>query len=69
MATPRRTLDGEPFIGRSRAIVRIVEQVQHLASGHAAVLIEGEAGTGKGGTARAIHALGSRPDEIGRAHV
>jgi DNA-binding NtrC family response regulator len=63
MTTPRRAaLEGEPFIGRSRAIVRIVEQVQHLASGHAAVLIEGEAGTGKGGTARAIHALGPRPD-------
>ncbi len=53
---------GEPFIGRSRAITRIVEQVRHLATGHAAVLIEGEAGTGKGGTARAIHALGPRRD-------
>lgn len=63
MATPRSSIDvpdGEPFAGRSRAITRIIEQVRHLASGHSAVLIEGEAGTGKGGTARALHALGPR---------
>jgi two-component system NtrC family response regulator len=65
MATPgpRNVLqDGEVFIGRSRAITRIIEQVRHLATGHSAVLIEGEAGTGKGGAARAIHALSPRRD-------
>ncbi len=53
---------GEPFIGRSRAIDRVLEQVRHLASSDAAVLIEGEPGTGKGGAAWAIHGLGPRRD-------
>ena len=53
---------GEPFIGRSRAIGRVIEQVRHLAVTQAAVLVEGEAGTGKGGAARAIHLLGPRRD-------
>ena len=53
---------GEAFIGRSRAIDRVIEQIRHLASTHAAVLLEGEAGTGKGGAARAIHRLGPRRD-------
>lgn len=44
-----------PFTGRSRAIVRVWEQVRHLASTHAAVLIEGEPGTGKSLAAQAIH--------------
>ena len=51
---------GDPFIGRSRAIGRVIEQVRHLAATHAAVWIEGEAGTGKGAVARAIHRLGPR---------
>ena len=53
---------GEPFIGRSRAIGRVIEQVRQLAATHAAVLIEGEAGTGKGAAAWAIHRLGPRHD-------
>jgi DNA-binding NtrC family response regulator len=53
---------GEPFVGRSRAIGRVIEQVRHLAATHATVLIEGEAGTGKGGAAWAIHLLGPRRD-------
>jgi len=53
---------GEALIGRSRVIDRVLEQVRHLASTHAAVLIEGEAGTGKGAAARAIHGHGPRRD-------
>jgi DNA-binding NtrC family response regulator len=44
-----------PFDGRSRAITGVMEQVRHLASTHVALLIEGEAGTGKGLAAWAIH--------------
>jgi DNA-binding NtrC family response regulator len=54
--------DGDPFIGRSRAIGRVIEQVRHLAATHAAVLVEGEPGTGKGAVARAIHRLGPGRD-------
>ena len=53
---------GEVFVGQSRAIDRIIEQIRHLATTHAAVLVEGEAGTGKGGAAMAIHRLGPRRD-------
>ena len=52
--------DADPFHGRSRAIARVMDQVRHLASTHAPVLIEGEAGTGKGLAARAIHAYSPR---------
>jgi DNA-binding NtrC family response regulator len=47
--------EDEAFTGRSRAITRVLEQIGHVASTHAAVLVEGEAGTGKGLAARAIH--------------
>src|SRR5262245_54222966 len=50
----------ERLIGHSRAITRVVEQVRHVASTRATVLIEGEAGTGKGLVARAIHESGPR---------
>jgi len=55
--------EGDPLIGRSRAITRVLEQIQRIASTHAAVLIEGEPGTGKGAAARAIHDRGSRHAE------
>ena len=51
-----------PFTGRSRAIARVMEQVRHLASTHVPVLIEGEAGTGKGLAALAIHQHSPRRD-------
>jgi DNA-binding NtrC family response regulator len=41
--------------GRSRALARVVEQVRAIAPTRAAVLIEGERGTGKGLVAQAIH--------------
>jgi DNA-binding NtrC family response regulator len=53
-------LEGDPFTGGSRAILRVLEQVRHLATSQAAVLIEGEPGTGKGAAARALHDHGAR---------
>jgi DNA-binding NtrC family response regulator len=55
--------EGDPLIGRSRAITRVLEQIQRIATTHAAVLIEGEPGTGKGAAARAIHDRGPRHAE------
>jgi DNA-binding NtrC family response regulator len=52
--------EADPFIGGSRAIARVAEQLRHLASTQAAVLIEGETGTGKEAAARAIHRSGPR---------
>jgi len=53
----------EALTGRSRAIARVAEQVRHIAATRAAVLIEGEAGTGKGVVAQAIHHNSPRKDE------
>jgi two-component system, NtrC family, response regulator AtoC len=53
----------ERLTGRSRAIVRVMEQVSHIASTRATVLIEGETGTGKGLVAQAIHRTSPRKDE------
>ena len=51
---------GDWFIGRSRAIARVLDQIRSLASTHTAVLIEGESGTGKRLAARGIHEHGPR---------
>ena len=53
----------ERLTGRSRAIVRVMEQVSHIASTRATVLIEGETGSGKGLVAQAIHRRSPRKDE------
>ncbi len=53
----------ERLTGRSRAIVRVMEQVSHIASTRATVLIEGETGTGKGLVAQAIHRHSPRRGE------
>ena len=53
----------ERLTGRSRAIVRVMEQVSHIASTRATVLVEGETGTGKGLVAQAIHRHSPRRDE------
>jgi len=53
----------ERLTGRSRAIVRIMEQVRHIASTRATVLIEGETGTGKGLMAQAVHQNSPRKGE------
>ncbi|WP_375196385.1 sigma-54-dependent transcriptional regulator [Sphingobium sp.] len=46
---------GEPLIGESRAIVRLREQMRHLADADVDVLIEGETGTGKELVATLLH--------------
>ena len=49
------------FIGRSRAVQAVLEEIDLLRQAHAvSVLITGESGTGKEGIARAIHYGGSR---------
>lgn len=56
-------LEAEPFqnlVGRSAAMQRIYETIQTVAKTDLTVLITGESGTGKDGTARAIHALSKR---------
>jgi DNA-binding NtrC family response regulator len=49
--------------GRSRAITRVLDQIAHLGSSRAPVLIEGEPGTGKGLVARALHRHSPRRHE------
>jgi DNA-binding NtrC family response regulator len=49
--------------GHSRAIVGVMEQVRHVASTRATVLIEGEPGTGKRLMAQAIHQNSPRRSE------
>src|SRR6266581_6925085 len=59
----------ERLTGRSRAIVGVLEQVRHIAPARAAVLIEGEPGTGMSLVARAIHRHSPRHDRpFARVH-
>jgi DNA-binding NtrC family response regulator len=53
----------ERLTGHSRAIVGVMEQVRHVASTRATVLIEGESGTGKRLVAQAIHQNSPRRTE------
>jgi DNA-binding NtrC family response regulator len=53
----------ERLTGHSRAIVGVMEQVRHVASTRATVLIEGEPGTGKRLVAQAIHQNSPRRGE------
>lgn len=56
-------LEAEPFqnlVGRSPAMQHIYETIRTIARTDLTVLITGESGTGKDGTARAIHALSKR---------
>lgn len=50
------------IIGRSRAIVEVLDVVRQVAPSKATVLIQGESGTGKELVARAIHNLSPRRD-------
>jgi len=56
-------LDAEPFqnlVGRSPVMQHIYDTIRTVARTDLTVLITGESGTGKDGTARAIHALSKR---------
>jgi DNA-binding NtrC family response regulator len=53
----------ERLTGHSRAIQRVTDQIRHIASTRATVLIEGETGTGKGVVAQAIHQNSPRKSE------
>ena len=53
----------ERLTGHSRAIVEVMEQVRHVASTRATVLIEGEPGTGRRLVAQAIHQNSPRRSE------
>jgi formate hydrogenlyase transcriptional activator len=50
------------IIGQSSAMLQAMLRVEQVAALHAAVLVRGAAGTGKGVVARAIHNLSSRKD-------
>jgi len=50
------------IIGRSAVMQQVVQRVEQVAALHASVLLRGEAGTGKGVVARAIHNLSARRD-------
>ncbi len=52
----------EEIIGRSRALERVLREIQTVAPTDSTVLISGETGSGKELVARAIHQLGSRRD-------
>ena len=52
----------EEIIGRSRALSRVLREIQTVAPTDSTVLISGETGSGKELVARAIHQLGTRRD-------
>jgi formate hydrogenlyase transcriptional activator len=52
------------LIGQSRALRRVMDQVQQVAATDATVLILGETGTGKEVVARTVHALSRRKDKV-----
>ena len=52
----------EEIIGRSRALGRVLREIQTVAPTDSTVLISGETGSGKELVARAIHQLGTRRD-------
>jgi len=58
----RRTHHVEELVGSSPALLRVLQQVEQVASTGSTVLIAGETGTGKELVARAIHDRGARRD-------
>jgi transcriptional regulator with GAF, ATPase, and Fis domain len=62
-SSPKDEVDGvlrSGIIGRSHALVQVLQQIDDVAATNATVLITGESGTGKELLAREIHARGSR---------
>ncbi|MBN1335649.1 MAG: sigma-54-dependent Fis family transcriptional regulator [Deltaproteobacteria bacterium] len=55
-----RLEDEDAVVGHSTAMRRVLEEIEQVAPSEAAVLLEGESGTGKGLLARRIHALSVR---------
>jgi DNA-binding NtrC family response regulator len=53
----------DPFMGKSESIRRLADLANKVALGDAPVLIQGEAGTGKGTMARWLHRNGPRASE------
>ena len=54
------SVDCGGIVGRSDAILGVIEQIDQVAGTEASVLIEGETGTGKTLAAHALHAVGPR---------
>ncbi len=50
----------EDIIGKSKAIMKLLKQVEHVAQSDSSVIITGESGTGKELIAKAIHANSQR---------
>jgi transcriptional regulator with GAF, ATPase, and Fis domain len=57
-----RDYDFEEIVGRSPALMRVLHQVELVASTDTTVLVSGETGTGKKLIARAIHHHSARQD-------
>ena len=53
----------KPLQSRSPSMARVIQLIETVAPSESTILIEGETGTGKEVTARAIHALSGRRDE------
>ncbi|MCC6928963.1 MAG: sigma-54-dependent Fis family transcriptional regulator [Gemmatimonadaceae bacterium] len=59
----QRRVSIDPFVGTSRAIARLREQAERVATAERPILILGETGAGKGVLTRWIHMHGLRADQ------
>ena len=56
--------DGREILGRSEAVLRVMETAEQAARSCANVLIDGESGTGKGLLAEWLHRSGPRSNQV-----